>query len=235
MNRLLTCTALGLILGLSPALAQQPGEDAQDPPSLQEQMPSEQQPSEVIPSEPAQPTDPASPIPGDTSQGQSDPALPPSAEAPSEPAMPPSAEAPQMIEPAAPKSAEAASGDVQFLSKQESGDYLASSLIGKTVYNGQDESIGSINDLVADDSGKVVAALIGHGGFLGMGEKDVAIRFADLKLTRDEDNNIKVIANLDSETIASAPDYVTLSEKSVTVGADSDRDDAVQKGASENY
>jgi hypothetical protein len=222
MNRLLTCTALGLILGLSPALAQQPGEDAQDPPSLQEQMPSEQQPLEAVPSEPAQPSDPAAPIPGDTSQG------------PSEPAMSPSAEAPQSIEPAAPKSAEAGSGDVQFLTQQQSDDYLASSLIGKTVYNGQDESIGEINDLVTDSSGKVVAVLIGHGGFLGMGEKDVGIRFEDLKLTRDEDNNIKVIADLDSETIASAPDYVTLSEKSVTVGVDSERDDA-QRGASENY
>ena len=123
----------------------------------------------------------------------------------------------------------------QFLMKQESGDYLASSLIGKSVYNSQDEVIGDINDLVTDESGKFVAVLIGHGGFLGMGEKDVAIRFEDLKLTRDEDNDIKVIANMSQDTLASAPDYEKLSEQNVSVGASDSDDVRDQKGASETY
>jgi hypothetical protein len=74
--------------------------------------------------------------------------------------------------------------------------------------------------------------LIGHGGFLGMGQKDVAIRFEDLKLTRDENNDIKVVANLDKDTLAAAPDYEKLSEQSVSVGAD---DRGEQRGASETY
>lgn len=234
MNRFLTCTALGLVLGLTPALAQQPpADDAANPPALE-------QPSqpEALPSEPSQPSDPAAPIPGDTSEmtpSQPDAGLPQSSEAPlSEPSSPPSAEAPQSIEPAAPKSAEAQSG-TQFLMKQESGDYLASSLIGKSVYNSQDEVIGDINDLVTDESGKFVAVLIGHGGFLGMGEKDVAIRFEDLKLTRDEDNDIKVIANMSEDTLASAPDYEKLSEQNVSVGASDGDDVRDQKGGSETY
>ena len=238
MNRLLTCTALGLVLGLSPALAQQPGDDAQDPSALQEQMPSEQQPLEAVPSEPAQPSDPAAPIPGDTSEmspSQPDQAVPPAAEAPLvEPATPPSAEAPQSIEPAAPKSAEA-SGGAQFLTRQESSDYLASNLIGESVYNSKDETVGSINDLVTDAGGKVVAVVIGHGGFLGMGQKDVAIRFEDLKLARDEDNDIKVIVNLDNETLASAPDYEKLSEQSVAVGASDREPTDDQRGTSQSY
>ena len=221
MNRFLSCTALGLVLGLSPALAepQLPADDTQAPPALEQQA----QPSEVMPSEPS---DPAAPIPGDTSEAQPNPASPPSAEAPStEPASPPSAEAPQPIEPAAPKSAEA-SGGAQFLTKQESGDVLASNLIGESVYNGQDEAIGGINDLVTDESGKVVAVLIGAGGFLGMGEKDVAIRFEDLRLVREEDNGIKVIADLNQDTLASAPDYETLAEQQVAVGSSKgDRED----------
>lgn len=236
MNRLLTCTALGLVLGLSPALAQEqnPAEDTQSPPALQEPA----LPPEVVPSDPAQPSDPAAPIPGDTSEmspSQPDQSIPPSAEGPGEPATPPSAEAPQSIEPAAPKSAEA-DGGAQFLTKQESSDYLASNLIGESVYNNQDEVIGSISDLVTDDSGKIVAVLLGHGGFLGMGQKDVAIRFEDLKIAREDNNDIKVVANMSPDTLASAPDYEKLSEQSVTVGADSDRDDAAdQRGASETY
>jgi len=224
MNRFLSCTALGLVLGLSPALAepQLPADDTQAPPALEQQA----QPSEVMPSEPSEPSDPAAPIPGDTSEAQPNPASPPSAEAPStEPASPPSAEAPQPIEPAAPKSAEA-SGGAQFLTKQESGDVLASNLIGESVYNGQDEAIGGINDLITDESGKVVAVLIGAGGFLGMGEKDVAIRFEDLRLVREEDNGIKVIADLNQDTLASAPDYETLAEQQVAVGSNKgDRED----------
>ena len=214
MNRFLASTALGLVLGLAPALAQDqpPADDTQAPPAATEQP---AQPPEAMPSEPS---DPGAPIPGDTSEAQPDPAMPPSAEAPSEPASPPSAEAPQSIEPAAPKSAEAPS-DSQFLTKQESTDYLASNLIGQSVYNAQDEVIGDINDLVSDESGKFAAVLIGAGGFLGMGEKDVALRFEDLKIARDENNNIKLIANLSKDVLASAPDYETLTEQDVTVGA----------------
>jgi sporulation protein YlmC with PRC-barrel domain len=223
MNRLLTCTALGLVLGLSPALAQDPNpaDETQMPPAVQEPA----QP-EAVPSDPAQPSDPAAPIPGDTSEMS-----------PSQPdaALPQSSEAPKTIEPAAPKSAEADSGGAQFLTQQESSDYLASNLIGESVYNSQDEVIGSINDLVTDNSGKIVAVLLGHGGFLGMGEKDVAIRFEDLKIAREDNNDIKVVANMSSDTLAAAPDYEKLSEQNVTVGADTDRDDAADRGASQSY
>jgi hypothetical protein len=220
MNRFLSCTALGLVLGLTPALAQQPpADDAANPPALE-------QPAapEAVPSEPSTPSDPAEPVPGDTSEmaPAPDANLPQSSEAPpaAEPATPPSssAEAPTSIEPAAPKSAEA-SGGTQFLLKQESGDYLASSLIGKSVYNSQDEVIGDINDLISDEGGKIVGVLLGSGGFLGLGEKDVAIRYEELKLARDENNDVKVIANLDQDMLASAPDYEKLSEQNVSVGA----------------
>jgi sporulation protein YlmC with PRC-barrel domain len=234
MNRLLTCTALGLVLGLSPALAedQTPAEDTQNPPALQQPA----MPNAAVPSDPGRPSDPAAPIPGDTSemQGPGKLATPPSAQAPSEPATPPTAEAPRSIEPAAPKSAEAGGGG-QFLGKQESSDYLASNLIGQSVYNNQDEVIGGINDLVTDDSGKVVAVLIGYGGFLGMGQKDVAVRFEDLKIAREDNNSLKVVANLDKDILASAPDYQKLSEQNVTVGKSDREDTGEQKGSSDSY
>jgi hypothetical protein len=218
MNRFLTCTAVGLFLGLAPALAepQLPADDAQTPPAVNQpsQIP------EVMPDS-AQPSDPAAPIPGESSQVTPSPMLPGDSAAP--PAQ--SSEAPLSIEPAAPKAAEA-SGSGQFLSKQASDDVLATNLIGQSVYNAQDENIGDINDLVSDRGGKIVAVLIGSGGFLGLGEKDVAVRFEDLKLARDESDNVKIIADLNKETLAAAPDYETLYEQKVTVGSTKgDRED----------
>ena len=111
--------------------------------------------------------------------------------------------------------------------KQASDDWLATNLIGQPVYNAQDEVVGDINDLVTDQNGKVVAALIGSGGFLGLGEKAVALRFEDLRLARDESNTVKIIADLNQEILAAAPDYETLADQTVTVGSTKgEREDA---------
>ncbi len=224
MNRFLATTAVGLFLGLSPAMAetQLPADNAQTPPAVNQpsQIP-EVMPDSAQPSDSVQPSDPAAPIPGDSSQ------VTPAPMQPGDTAAPPkqSSEAPLSIEPAAPKAAHA-SGTAQFMTKQASDDWLASNLIGQSVYNANNENIGDINDLVTDRDGKIVAVLIGSGGFLGLGEKDVAVRFEDLKLARDENDSVKVIADLSKETLASAPDYQTLSEQKLTVGANkSDRED----------
>lgn len=233
MNRLLATTAIGLLLGLTPALAQDAAEQPQTPPAMQDPA----QPSEALP---AMPSEPAAPIPGDEANPQAAPdkssevmpsapdeASPPSqsTEAP-ESTSPPSqsTEAPESIVPAKPS--ESAAAAPKFLSKQESTDMLASSLIGQSVVNSQDETIGDINDLVTDESGKVIAVLVGTGGFIGLGEKDIALGFEDLRFARDENNNIKVIANVTQDTLASAPDYETLAEQQVTVGENKgDRED----------
>jgi hypothetical protein len=218
MNRLLTGTALGLLLGLTPALAQTDiPEESQTPPALQEPaLPSA--PPEVMPSDPS---DPALPIPGQSSEMAPDADNPDAANPPSL-----SSEAPKSLSPDENESASASADSPQFLTKQERSDWLASNLIGQPVVNASNESIGAINDLVSDESGKVIAVLIGAGGFLGLGEKDVAVNFEDLKFSRDEDDNITVMANLSNETIASAPDYETLAEQQVTVGASEPQDSA---------
>ena len=227
MNRFLTCTAVGLFLSLSPALAeaQLPSDNAQTPPAVNQPSQIPEVMPHAQPSDPAasaQPSDPAAPIPGDSSQ------VTPAPMQPGDTAAPPaqSSQAPLSIEPAAPRAADA-SGSAQFLTKQASDDWLASNLIGQSVYNAKDEKIGGIKDLVTDRNGKIVAVLIGSGGFLGLGEKHVAVRFEDLKLARDENDSIKVVADLSQETLASAPDYETLSEQKLTVGSNkADREDA---------
>jgi sporulation protein YlmC with PRC-barrel domain len=61
------------------------------------------------------------------------------------------------------------------------GEWQASKLIHMNVYNTQNEKIGDIKELMVDKSGKVDVVAIGVGGFLGMGERDVAVKFDQLK------------------------------------------------------
>ena len=61
------------------------------------------------------------------------------------------------------------------------GDWRSSKLVGVNVYNDANEKVGSISDLLIDKSGNVKAAVIGVGGFLGVGEHLVAVTFDKLK------------------------------------------------------
>ena len=216
MRRLLTCTAVGLFIGLTPAMAQSepPLDESQTPPAMQKPA----QPSERLPVEPS---DPAEPIPNESDMApraaQPDPVSPPSL----------STEAPRSISPDQPEMTLVDSP--QFLTKQDNDDLLASHLIGVSVVNANNESIGTISDLVTDADGKVAAVLIRSGSFLGIGGKDVALRYEDIKFSRGENNTITVMANISADTLASAPDYETLEEQKVKVGSTkSDREDTGQ-------
>jgi hypothetical protein len=61
------------------------------------------------------------------------------------------------------------------------GEWQASKLIHMNVYNSNNDKVGDIKELMTDNSGKIVNVVIGVGGFLGMGEHDVAVKFGDLK------------------------------------------------------
>jgi sporulation protein YlmC with PRC-barrel domain len=65
------------------------------------------------------------------------------------------------------------------------GDWRASKVVGLSVYNDSNESIGSINDLVMDKNGKIQAVVIGVGGFLGVGSHLVAIPFEKMKFVNE--------------------------------------------------
>src|SRR6478735_8582814 len=65
------------------------------------------------------------------------------------------------------------------------GDWRASKMVGLSVYNDKNESIGSINDMLTDKDGKIKAVVIGVGGFLGVGEHLVAIPFEKIKFVSE--------------------------------------------------
>jgi len=68
------------------------------------------------------------------------------------------------------------------ITQQEPGEYLADDLIGAYVRNAQNENIGSVSDLVIDRNGQVKAAILSVGGFLGIGDKHVAVPWDQVRL-----------------------------------------------------
>ncbi len=65
------------------------------------------------------------------------------------------------------------------------GNWRTSEVVGLSVYNDNNESIGSINDLLTDKSGNIKAAVISVGGFLGVGAHLVAIPFDKIKFVNE--------------------------------------------------
>jgi sporulation protein YlmC with PRC-barrel domain len=83
------------------------------------------------------------------------------------------------------QSAPKADTSAQPTQTQSSNEWRASKVIGLYVYNDANERLGSINDLLTDSSGKIVKAVIGVGGFLGIGESDIAVNFDQLKFSNE--------------------------------------------------
>lgn len=65
------------------------------------------------------------------------------------------------------------------------GTWRTSKVVGLSVYNDNNESIGSINDLLMDKSGNIKAVVLGVGGFLGVGEHLVAMPFDKVKFVNE--------------------------------------------------
>lgn len=63
--------------------------------------------------------------------------------------------------------------------------WRASKLVGLNVYNDQNEKLGDINEILLDQAGKVHGVVIGVGGFLGMGEREIIVTMDKLKFVNE--------------------------------------------------
>lgn len=78
-----------------------------------------------------------------------------------------------------------------YMTQLGQNHYLASKLIGTKVVSVNNEAIGDVNDVIVERDGRPVAAIIGVGGFLGIGEKYVAVPFGALQFaTREQANTM---------------------------------------------
>jgi hypothetical protein len=69
----------------------------------------------------------------------------------------------------------------QFIVQQAPDQLRANKMIGVNVYGPNDESFGAISEILLDKNGNAEAVVIGVGGFLGIGTKDVAVPFKSLQ------------------------------------------------------
>ncbi len=131
--------------------------------------------------------------------------------------------------------------------EMQQGDFYASNLIGMRIYNAENavaadatiadggeaewDDIGEINDIIVTKDGKVSAVILGVGGFLGMGERDVAVPMSDITVVRedgDSDDRFLVVS-----TTKEALEQVPAFERNRDVNAEVDVDqnaDQVEAG-----
>lgn len=86
-------------------------------------------------------------------------------------------------------------------------DLATSQLVGATVYNTANEKIGEIDDIIIAQSGSVSAVVVGVGGFLGVGEKKIAMPYASLKTERGDNNALKVVIDGTKESLKAMPEF----------------------------
>jgi sporulation protein YlmC with PRC-barrel domain len=81
------------------------------------------------------------------------------------------------------------------MTQMKPGQWRASQIEGLDVYNQNNEKVGDISEMLIDESGKIQAVVIGVGGFLGIGERDVAVPFDQVKFMNEPRANATAANN----------------------------------------
>jgi putative membrane protein len=130
---------------------------------------------------------------------------------------------------------------IDYVTRQTPNDWSAQALIGRTVENANGDNLGEINNVIINEKGDVVAVIIGVGGFLGIGEKDVGVPFEALEFRAEaemeraadgtakddeerradarearfdaEHSNIVIVLATTKEDLEAAPDFAWLDEQ----------------------
>lgn len=94
-----------------------------------------------------------------------------------------------------------------FIPSQEASESRASTLIGTSVKAPTGEALGDINDVIITQTGSVSAFIIGVGGVLGIGEKNVAVPYQSLSITTDGEGKRTASLNATLDDLKTAPAY----------------------------
>jgi hypothetical protein len=142
-------------------------------------------------------------------QQPADPATPADPGEPGEPATP--ADPADPADPATPADDDEDVGidEAGFLSSKEENQFFADDLTGQNIKSlvEDDEEIGTIDKVLLNEDGEVVAVTVSVGGFLGMGDKTVAIEWEALELSRDDDGDYVISASISQDEIENAEEF----------------------------
>ena len=117
--------------------------------------------------------------------------------APVQTTVPPAHTAPRTV---------ASETSAQLIAELPTNNKTVTDYYKQDVYDPNNSKIGSIDDVLIDSGGRVTAVIVGVGGFLGVGEKDVAVPFSSLHIA-DNNNKPYLVMNTTKDALKSAPGY----------------------------
>lgn len=98
---------------------------------------------------------------------------------------------------------------------QSENTILSNDFVGASVYSPNDEAVGDINDMIINLHGTVEGVVVGVGGFLGIGEKDVAVKMSAISVTLLKDGNVRLVLNSTKEELEAAPAFKSVAQQKV--------------------
>jgi len=93
------------------------------------------------------------------------------------------------------------------LKKADTASLTAENLLNTTVYGANDENVGEVGDVLMTKDGKIDAVVLDVGGFLGIGEKPVAVAFQDLDIRTDQNGTLYIYSKFTRGQLESGPKY----------------------------
>ena len=103
----------------------------------------------------------------------------------------------------------AAAEPAGFMHTQDANELRGTKLIGAAVYGPDNKSIGEVNDVLIDKDGRVTAVVVGVGGFLGVGQKNVGLPFHALNVERKQGGSAidKIAVSYTKQQLKDAPQF----------------------------
>ena len=114
----------------------------------------------------------------------------------------------------------------QFVTQQTADQWVASKFKGTDVVGANDEKIGDVSDILFDQNGKVLAYVVGVGGFLGIGSKDVALAPASFQVQRTDRDVVKLRLAMSKDDLKNAPEFKLYSARPAPTTGQAPRDRA---------
>lgn len=110
-------------------------------------------------------------------------------------------------------------GTPQVVNTQKSDQWLASKFKGTDVLGPDDKKIGDVSDILFDQNGKIEAYIVGVGGFLGVGEKDVALAPSSFTVVKGDNGSAdKLKVSMSQDQLKQAANFTPYSPPRATTG-----------------
>ncbi|NJM33911.1 MAG: PRC-barrel domain containing protein [Rhodomicrobium sp.] len=104
---------------------------------------------------------------------------------------------------------------VTFVSRVNDNQMTASELMGMKVRTMAGQEVGDINDIIVDGEGRPAVAIIGVGGFLGLGEKNVGVPYESVQFAMQNDERVASV-DVTKATLETAPSFVYEDDKAAS-------------------